>query len=247
MKKILAVIFWLFLIQNFGFAASTASCYDLTDTSLLLHMDGADASTTFTDVTGKTINVTNNTQIDTGQSKFGGASGQFDGTDDLLDSATHGDFNIDTGDFTFDAWVRFTDQLTESEMFRIGSTSNLYLTANAIAGRFDVNVVGATKSYTTLATINTWYHIALVRISGVVKFYLDGSQVSTDLAAAGDVAQGALEIGSVPATGIDLNGHLDEYRLTRIGIWDGTFTPPTAAYSECSAGAGGMLLTGVGK
>lgn len=45
-------------------------------------MDGADAATTFTDseTTPKTVTANGNAQIDTAQSKFGGASALFDGT-----------------------------------------------------------------------------------------------------------------------------------------------------------------------
>ena len=44
--------------------------------SLLLHCDGSDASTTFTDSSsnGHTVTASNDAQIDTAQSKFGGAS-----------------------------------------------------------------------------------------------------------------------------------------------------------------------------
>jgi hypothetical protein len=46
-----------------------------------------------------------NAQIDTAQSKFGGASGLFDGTGDYL-TVTHAtDFDF-AGDFTIDMWMR---------------------------------------------------------------------------------------------------------------------------------------------
>jgi hypothetical protein len=50
-----------------------------SNTKLLLHMNGVDGSTTFTDseTTPKTVTVVGSTQIDTAQSKFGGASGLF--------------------------------------------------------------------------------------------------------------------------------------------------------------------------
>ena len=50
-------------------------------TKLLLHCNGTDGSTTFTDEIGKTVTANGNAQIDTAQSKFGGASGLFDGTE----------------------------------------------------------------------------------------------------------------------------------------------------------------------
>jgi len=55
-------------------------------TMLLLHADGADASTTLIDssASSKPVTTINHAQIDTAQSKFGGASGLFDGTDDYV-------------------------------------------------------------------------------------------------------------------------------------------------------------------
>ena len=55
-------------------------------TKALLHMDGADGSTTFIDESGKTWTRAGNAQIDTSQYKFGGASGLFDGSGDWVDT-----------------------------------------------------------------------------------------------------------------------------------------------------------------
>jgi hypothetical protein len=51
--------------------------------SLLLHGDGTNGSTTITDnsPTPKTVTAVGNAQISTAQSKFGGASILFDGTE----------------------------------------------------------------------------------------------------------------------------------------------------------------------
>src|SRR5262245_20445016 len=56
------------------------------ETAFLLHADGSDGSQVFIDSSpiGHRITVTADTQIDTAQSKFGGASALFDGVDDFL-------------------------------------------------------------------------------------------------------------------------------------------------------------------
>ncbi|MGE3429317.1 MAG: phage tail protein, partial [Hyphomicrobiaceae bacterium] len=64
----------------------------------LLHMDGTNGSTTFTDQKGHTFTATGNAQISTAQSKFGGASALFDGTGDLVSSADHADWALGAGD-----------------------------------------------------------------------------------------------------------------------------------------------------
>ena len=65
--------------------AATVAGNDAT-TKLLLHMEGADAATTFPDSSSLGVSVTasGNAQIDTAQSKFGVASSLFDGTNDYL-------------------------------------------------------------------------------------------------------------------------------------------------------------------
>src|SRR3972149_9214360 len=64
-------------------------------TKLLLHMDGANGSTTFTDEMGQAVTANGNAQISTAQSKFGGASGLFDGTGDYLSVPASADWDFD--------------------------------------------------------------------------------------------------------------------------------------------------------
>lgn len=74
----------------------------------LLHMDGANGSTTFTDQKGKTWTPNGNVQISTAQSVFGGSSAAFDGVNDSLSIASHADFGFGTGDWTVECFVRQT-------------------------------------------------------------------------------------------------------------------------------------------
>jgi len=76
--------------------------------SMLLHCDGVDASTTFTDTVGTHTPVaTGNAQLDTTQFKFGTASGLLDGTGDYVSVPDHADWYMGTGAFTIDGWFRF--------------------------------------------------------------------------------------------------------------------------------------------
>jgi hypothetical protein len=91
-------------------------------TVVLLHMNGSDASTTFTDNAfgglGHTWTANGNAQIDTAQSKFGGASGLFDGNGDYISTPDSDDFFFSAGDFTFDTWVRLSTDKTEHTLFK---------------------------------------------------------------------------------------------------------------------------------
>lgn len=76
---------------------------------LLLHCNGSDTSTTFTDNgdTGHTVTATGNAQVDTADKKFGTGSALFDGTGDYLTIPDHADWAADTGTFTIDFWIKF--------------------------------------------------------------------------------------------------------------------------------------------
>ena len=75
--------------------------------SLLLHMDGANNSTTFTDrsYSPKTVTAFGNAKISTAQSKFGGASAAFDGSGDYIEFDRGTDLQFGAGDFTIEGWV----------------------------------------------------------------------------------------------------------------------------------------------
>jgi hypothetical protein len=75
-------------------------------TKALLHMDGTDASTTFTDESGKTWTRSGDAQIDTDQYKFETASGKFDGSGDYVYTGDSADWDAGSGDYTVDYWAR---------------------------------------------------------------------------------------------------------------------------------------------
>jgi Insecticide toxin TcdB middle/N-terminal region/FG-GAP-like repeat/Salmonella virulence plasmid 65kDa B protein len=76
---------------------------------LLTHMDGADGSTSFTDSSslGNAVTALGDAQIDTAQSKFGGASALFDGNGDYLTVASSPAFDLWAGDATIEFFARF--------------------------------------------------------------------------------------------------------------------------------------------
>ena len=78
-------------------------------TKALLHFDGADASTTITDESGKTWTPAGTAQIDTAQYKFGTASLLLDGNSDLvyLADSSNWDVTADATDYTIDFWIKF--------------------------------------------------------------------------------------------------------------------------------------------
>ena len=148
-------------------------------TVLLLHGDGTDGSTTFTDseTTAKTVTAAGSTAIDTAQYKFATGSILFDGTGDYVTTADHADWNMADGTFTVDLWVRFAalpaanenmviysqraDEANRTE-FALKNTGGGYsLTLKLITAGVTVTPINAV-AWATPST-GTWYHIALIR------------------------------------------------------------------------------------
>lgn len=221
-------------------------------TVALLHMNGSDASTTFTDESGKTWTAAGNAQIDTAQSKFGGASGLFDGTGDYISTPDHADFAFGTGDVTIDFWAMYNSlpasgthmisymQYTDNSNFIFCS---LYNNAGTYVWYFyDAGGFGG-LSFTTPAapSTSTWYHIAYVRNGSNFYFFMDGTKSSstpTSATSASDLASSpSIAKGVAGNLWLDHNGWVDEFRISKgIARWTANFTPPTSAYAPASVG-----------
>ena len=72
-----------------------------------MHFNGTNGSTTMTDSSKNNLTVTSNngTAITTAQSKFGGASALFDGTNDYVTTPNNSVFDFGTNDFTIEFWA----------------------------------------------------------------------------------------------------------------------------------------------
>lgn len=214
------------------------------NTLLLLHMDGADASTTFTDssASARTVTVNASAQIDTAQSKFGGASGLFDGVDDYLNLDGSADFAFGLSDFTVDFWIRRTGAgLTQGLYSSVpNASSGIYLdirikTTNVIEVLVNAAVV---ITGTTALSTAAFTHVAVVRASGVTRLYVAGVQEGADYADANVYLNGAnrptIGAGGNSPTTTEFSGWLDEFRVSNVARWHGAFTPYSVSYGTAS-------------
>src|SRR5262245_52359434 len=222
-------------------------------TRILLHCDGADASTTFTEVavggTAHTWTANGNAQVDTAQSKFGGASMLLDGTGDFVDTPDNADFNLGSSNFTIDCWFNCvatggTERTLAGQVDNAATAASesfiLYrTTGNVISfrirgngGASTTNVFGTTQ-FTNL--LNTgWHHAAAVRTGNTIKLFIDGIQEGGDqtFSVAANDSANRFAVGRFgEVAGLDWNGWIDEFRLS-VGNarWISNFTPPTGAY-----------------
>jgi hypothetical protein len=227
-----------------GFTPSASAFTNDADTLLLLHCDGTDATTVFTDDIGrtaKTITAFGNAQVDTAQSKFGGASYLGDGTGDGLDIATTTDFGFGTGAFTVECWVRFTSvsgspTLWDTRTAGAGTQGlSPYLSSGQL--RIYTNTTGTNiiSGSTTLST-GVFYHIAVSRDnSNNLKLFLDGTQEgSTYTTSINFGSDRPMRIGQNIDNNASLNGHIDEFRVSKNTRYTTTFTPSASAFTNDS-------------
>jgi hypothetical protein len=228
-----------------SFTAPTEPFVNDSNTLLLVHADGTDASTVFRDDNGavanrqpKYITAVGNAQIDTAQSQFSGSSALFDGTTDYLLVGADPTMALGSGDWTIEMWIRFAS--TTAMVFydhRPQSTDGaypaLYWSSSTI--RFYVN--SADRITSSSLSTNTWYHLSVVKSSGSTRMYINGTQSGSTYTDSitylnGASGQNRPIIGAAGDTsgGAGFNGHIDELRVSNIARYTANFTSPSAPF-----------------
>ena len=232
-----------------------------SNTTLLLHMNGTNGSTTFTDDgnIGFSQTANGNVALTTSNKKFGTASADFDGSGDFITvniGASPNNFVHSSNDFTYEAWVYSTGSTGAAQVvFQAGTHDaageilmKMY-SSNTINTEFrtaDGNSVEAL--YGTALSFNTWHHVAKVRDGNTLRLYLDGVQVASK-AVGGHQTFGVandLKIGRMPGYSQDWQGQIDEVRISK-GICrypnGTTFTPNQVTVSNASGSVESNVIT----
>lgn len=207
--------------------------------SLLLHMDGSNGSTTFTDSSACkfTATASGNAQISTARSKFGGSSALFDGNGDYLTVPTDPVFNFGTGDFTVEAWVYITSTASDFLIISASGSGGFFFGAyNTTGAGWGVGRAAIAWDFTTGVSpvLNTWQHIAVSRSGTSLRIFVDGTQVGTtnSNSRSYDLSTTSLTIGSQGA-GYYLTGNIDELRVSKgIARYTANFTPPSSPFPD---------------
>ena len=230
--------------------AYTKGAFD-SYTKLVLHMDGS--GTTFLDSVFPARQITpyvTATQT-SAQSKFGNGSGYFSSNGDHLEIADDDSaFYLGNGSWTIDAWIyptvlggsarNYISQARNgsdnaNRQFAIGVGSSEFSFYYTTTGADDHNI---TVSYSF--NTGTWYHCAVVRSGGVLRFFVNGQQVGGDIShnvtyfnSTAPLTIGSFGTYYLNGYGyLDFKGYIDELRISKgIARWVSDFSPPASAYS----------------
>lgn len=228
--------------QGLGVARAALAESDplFSNVALLLHFDGSNGSTTFTDSSGspKTVTPSGNAKISTAQSKFGGASLELDGSGDFLTATGLSGWNIRTTPFTIECFARRVP--AGNQYFLCGAASTADLTTSN-AQDFYFGTVGGTLYVGDGATNNiavasfvsdsAFQHVELSFDGTTYRVFFDGVTVASSATLLKNESIAAIQIGGRSQESHFHQGWLDEFRLT-IGAARHTanFTPPTAPF-----------------
>lgn len=211
--------------------------------SLLLHCEGSNNGTTFTDSSSsaKSVTAANGAITSTAQYKWGTASAYFDGTDANLSVPNSTDLIFGTGDFTIEFWIRANKSAQTQSYPRIigkgnfseqGGWNVVYFKSS---GEIGIDLYGATTVFVSAGNVtdDTWTHVAFTRQSGTVRAFRDGTLINSGTSTQDLYITRALAIGAEAALSSDYLGYLDDIRLTKgVARYTATFTALTEAFPD---------------
>ena len=215
----------------------TAPMSSVSDTKLLIK--GTEAS--IIDKSQSTnLKLVGNTTGSTTQVKFADTKSMyFDGASDYIITTQQ---ELGTGDFTIEGW----HYLLTSANTRNGIFSNYNSYSAGSLGMFAGHSSATTTAYQVAyngaafpasviqgGTIvyNQWVHFAVVRNSGTMSLYIDGTSVDSISATASLNGVGSNFIVGAPGDNLadGMQGYLQDFRITKgLARYTSNFTPPTA-------------------
>lgn len=210
----------------------------------LLHFDGANGSTTFTDENGWSWTRGGDAIISTAQSVFGGSSLFLDGSGDYLRQADASKaLSIRGGYLTFECRVRISSYASSPRyLIRVGGEGSTY-TAGWIVGlsgaspvvfaQFGNGTAEVSIAGTTVLALNTWHHVAVVYTPTGARLYLNGVLEGTSTGAPSDFTGSQFaNIGRDPNNvARNLHGYIDEMRISASERYTANFTPAGSAHT----------------
>ena len=193
------------------------------------------------------------------QKKVGDSSIKFDGTGDYLLIPASSDFDFGSSNWTFECWARLDSVSSEQHFLTMGEEADrgwriITFGPGGTSGWSSYRETTATtndldfKQGSMTSSVDTWYHLAFVRNSGTLTFYVDGTSVGTpitgisgDFDTGTDSSQITIGAGYNNSGALEgyFSGYMDEIRISDTARYTTTFPVPTTAFT---ADANTLLL-----
>jgi hypothetical protein len=163
-----------------------------------------------------------------------GGSGYFDGSGDYLSLASNAALQPGAGDFTFECWVN-PQSTAQINLYCAGDLAAgggfaFYAYAPPTSLLIVNDGVSTITDFRGLPAIGVWTHVAVVRSSGSIKFYINGvGGTSTASAQNFNSSSPACYVGAVHQTTVQPTQatYISNARLVKgTAVYTANFTPP---------------------
>ena len=217
-----------------------------SDVAVLLHMDGADGGSVFTDVIGNAVAVSGITTT-TDQIKFGISSGKFLTPWTDLAIAHTPALSLGFSDFTVECWVyntqtagAWTYLVSKGPLTSTTGEFDLSLGDTSILNdrvRLRVKTVDGTVTVesTIASPLNEWFHLAGVRYGSKIILFLNGEKMAeTSVSSPVEADSEAFRVGTgSSASAANPYVYMDDVRYT-VGVarYTQPFTPRQLAFPD---------------
>lgn len=220
------------------FVPPAAPVTAVTNTQLLLNMANAGI---FDSTTTNDMETVGNAQLSTSVVKYGTGSVYLDGTGDWLVLPKTSTFSIPAAsNFTVETWL-YLAVAQNSSVYKMivsddASTSSKYVSLTSSGLEVQLGGSASTAALATYAfSINTWYHLAVVRNSNTIAIYVNGTALTVTQSSQANsfLDQGSfIYVGRYGGTNTYAwNGYLDDLRITKgVARYTANFTPPGGAF-----------------
>jgi len=234
--------------KAWGFTSGLITDQYFNLVSLLLPGNGTNGAqnNTFLDSSSNTFTITRNGNTTQGTfSPFSqtGWGAYFDGASDYI-QYTNSDFSVSTGDFTAEWWMYVTSDKSQVGIMTAASNANLtigYGSGSANARQVYVEWGGTGAYIGTMSNYaNTWVHICVMRSSGTVYTFQNGTLLSSAAksAALGSTANMVIGTNSGDIAAQSFPGYLSNVRFSKAAVYSTSgFTPITSPLTRTSQGA----------
>jgi hypothetical protein len=137
---------------------------------------------------------------------------------------------MSTGDFTIEFWLNFSSLSNYQTIFTKGynNAGGLLVQTNTGTGTLLVYVAGSVViTASSASTLGTWNHYALVRNSGTLTLYLNGTSVGSVSNSTNFNNTESFNVGG-SVSGYYTNGYISNFRVVKgTAVYTTTFTPST--------------------